>query len=616
MKRGKDEDKTMGPMFPRLHVNEIEKRGPRAPPRNKMALYEQLSIPSQRFTAAVDVCPNSNQGGGTEKGIFVSRQLLPRHQSEQYSEFSDSSAPVTKMDQRKELDDDDFRVPIFLHSKSSVEHGKLTNVFITEKPSPTNTSYINPLVKFRKSNIQKEEKLKELVADQDKAISNSSSLCQETLVNSLDSTERLKSGGGVQLEVCPELQPSCNMHDSAVCGELISTMDKRRSSVLVRDLSCGAEVKEPDKDQPRVDTISETSITDTISGLEITPDDVVGVLGQKRFWKARRAIVNQQRVFADQVFELHRLMKVQKSIALSPHFLLEDVVDISKPVKALTEKIVPSECPNKALPNDPNPTDDHPKRPVSEEGSAENPVVKSSLPSVRNNSLPPNFRIACNEASPWCFNQPPGPQWLVPVMSPSEGLVYKPYPGPGYVGPPVPGNNFMTPAYGVPAIHPQYQFPSFPAPGPHPYFPTYGMPVVSTASFSSSSVEQVNPPSIPGPSPLANLPVQRNISGPGRENLQLPEDIEVQASTASSRSESAMDSGSGSVLDKRNALRLFPTSPTEPECPTRTQVIKVIPHKAGSATESVARIFRSIQEERRHYDPLLGRFISCLVHTI
>lgn len=52
MKKGKDDDKSMGPMFPRLHVNDTEKGGPRAPPRNKMALYEQLSIPSQRFNGS------------------------------------------------------------------------------------------------------------------------------------------------------------------------------------------------------------------------------------------------------------------------------------------------------------------------------------------------------------------------------------------------------------------------------------------------------------------------------------------------------------------------------------------------------------------------------------
>lgn len=49
MKRGNDDDKMMGPLFPRLHVGDTEKGGPRAPPRNKMALYEQFSIPSQRF---------------------------------------------------------------------------------------------------------------------------------------------------------------------------------------------------------------------------------------------------------------------------------------------------------------------------------------------------------------------------------------------------------------------------------------------------------------------------------------------------------------------------------------------------------------------------------------
>lgn len=53
MKRGKDDEKIMGPMFPRLHVNDTEKGGPRAPPRNKMALYEQLSIPTQRFSTGV-----------------------------------------------------------------------------------------------------------------------------------------------------------------------------------------------------------------------------------------------------------------------------------------------------------------------------------------------------------------------------------------------------------------------------------------------------------------------------------------------------------------------------------------------------------------------------------
>ncbi|XP_010546508.1 PREDICTED: uncharacterized protein LOC104818577 [Tarenaya hassleriana] len=39
----------MEPLFPRLHMNDAVRGGPRAPPRNKMALYEELSAPSPRF---------------------------------------------------------------------------------------------------------------------------------------------------------------------------------------------------------------------------------------------------------------------------------------------------------------------------------------------------------------------------------------------------------------------------------------------------------------------------------------------------------------------------------------------------------------------------------------
>jgi len=50
---GKEElGKVMGPLFPRLHVSDAGKGGgPRAPPRNKMALYEQLTVPSNRFSS-------------------------------------------------------------------------------------------------------------------------------------------------------------------------------------------------------------------------------------------------------------------------------------------------------------------------------------------------------------------------------------------------------------------------------------------------------------------------------------------------------------------------------------------------------------------------------------
>lgn len=75
MKRGKDDEKKIGPMFPRLHVNDTDKRGPRAPPRNKMALYEQLSIPSQRFNSGVLPLNPSNASNlfpaGSSSQVYV-----------------------------------------------------------------------------------------------------------------------------------------------------------------------------------------------------------------------------------------------------------------------------------------------------------------------------------------------------------------------------------------------------------------------------------------------------------------------------------------------------------------------------------------------------------------
>lgn len=47
MKGGKDEGRGMDPLFPRLHISEADKGGPRAPPRNKIALCEQYNVACQ-----------------------------------------------------------------------------------------------------------------------------------------------------------------------------------------------------------------------------------------------------------------------------------------------------------------------------------------------------------------------------------------------------------------------------------------------------------------------------------------------------------------------------------------------------------------------------------------
>ncbi|KAK1562193.1 hypothetical protein Q3G72_007879 [Acer saccharum] len=397
----------------------------------------------------------------------------------------------------------------------------------------------------------------------------------------------------------------------------------------------------------RHDDVSNTCMMDSISVLGLSPDDVVGMIGEKQFWKARRAISDQQRVFAVQVFELHRLMKVQKLIARSPHLLLDDQLYMNKPhldmslVKKLPPKSIPEASPQIIV----KPKDNSQKPDLIMECEDENAIGNLPLPSVNNDTSKglvtrqSNFGSYSGNAPPtpvtrnikpslWC----PGNQWLISVMSPSEGLVYKPYTGPcpptaGFVAPfygscgPVSltpaGGDFLSTAYGVPASHQQGIgiLPGNPPLG-QTYFPPYGMPVMNP-SISSSAVKQMSP--FPGTWTKDNhlsvgdinfiMPNQSSCDMSSQMSraiscflgkFQDSKESEVQGSTASSPA---------AERAKGDALPLFPMEPivqaSDQNAQTNEQqsrVIKVVPHNPRLATESAARIFQSIQEGRKQYD--------------
>ncbi|KAH7414769.1 hypothetical protein KP509_14G010200 [Ceratopteris richardii] len=62
----------------------------------------------------------------------------------------------------------------------------------------------------------------------------------------------------------------------------------------------------------------------------IKPKDVIHVVGQQLFWKARKAILRQQEVFSNQVFQLHKLIEVQKLLAKMPSTLMGPIPDSEK----------------------------------------------------------------------------------------------------------------------------------------------------------------------------------------------------------------------------------------------------------------------------------------------
>ncbi|CAJ1972758.1 unnamed protein product [Sphenostylis stenocarpa] len=707
MKRGIEDEKVVGPMFPRLHVNDAEKGGPRAPPRNKMALYEQFSVPSQRFNPRLlPLNPNSSsnlvapptsstEGNGHERSYAYPVRLpsqTPAHRAESYiSRQSDgSNTSAVQLESRKRVDEDD--VHAYICSRIGQSNDKMMKSFNGTKLTPLgarifssvqndgdkdSTQFgslsvdrrkhvrtrheVHPHVsssrqqpKMSVKNKSSGEVIDSLVM-QAKVISN-----QEDQDCSVPNISRLHQDDACIQQNCVAGSQSNDIeHGNAL---LNSTRDMDNGNALVprscfqppvnqtcpvditddaeyHDIGTGGPIQKGNFDESG--DVSKISMVASLSSLIVSPDDVVGMLGQKHFWKARRKIANQQRVFAVQVFELHRLIKVQQLIAASPDVLLEDSAFLGKfPLEGSTPKTISLEVFVEPQQQNPKRKNNSEKLNHKTECSAENAVgKKTSFSSPRNDShhrnhtpfsgIPQQADVASdNRTSPWSFNQSPQHQWLIPIMSPSEGLVYKPYPGPGFTGTMPGGCNgpfgqaplgatFMNPAYQFPASHQVVGVSPFVSPANHSYFPPYGMAVVNQAA-SGSAVEQLNHfaaqgshgqnghSSVEGANfnthhnqSSSNLPVQRNGAMSHVKKLQVSKERQLQGSTASTPSETPQGIRTGNIAEGSDAHSL---SLHASETRRQTQVIKVVPHNGKSATESAARIFQSIQQERKQHD--------------
>ncbi|KMZ63714.1 hypothetical protein ZOSMA_3G01990 [Zostera marina] len=358
--------------------------------------------------------------------------------------------------------------------------------------------------------------------------------------------------------------------------------------------------------------MSENSILDSdLPGFNISPDDVVRAIGPKYFWKARRAIVNQQRVFALQVFELHRLIKVQKIIAGSPSLCLNKKKknsngnDSSKLQLHSLKKKVNGDGIQRILP----------RPPQEEDGCNKNtptpPPPPAYIQPFPNGCYPGNLSMM-----PMMTSGPTGNQWLIPVMSPTEGLIYKPYMSPclppstntaaGFIPPPPPvgyvphplpiAGDFMNPAY---RINPTAVCP----PG---FFTTpYGLvPIMNNTN------EVINRPT------TSNINTSNSCSSIKGKKNKRSKNSNNEAHNLSSTSstsektpppESEERSGNGLLSFKSMASTVeedteHTRSSTHHSDRQQAQVIKVVPHNKRSATESAARIFQSIQEERQLYE--------------
>ncbi|KAL5141313.1 Protein HEADING DATE 3B [Glycine soja] len=156
--------------------------------------------------------------------------------------------------------------------------------------------------------------------------------------------------------------------------------------------------------------------------MDISPDNVVGAIGEQQVWK---------KIFVKQVFELHRLIKVQRLIAGSPHVLLEDNLLLNKPPpKTSTTKKFQSDFASQK-PSAVVKLDNKSVKVNTVEKTTNSVVGKIPIPCI-SNTTKGNLALASADSnsnskqSPSYVYPQPGNQWLVPVMSPFEGLEYKP----------------------------------------------------------------------------------------------------------------------------------------------------------------------------------------------
>ncbi|XP_013584782.1 PREDICTED: protein EARLY FLOWERING 3 [Brassica oleracea var. oleracea] len=521
---------TIPPLFPRAHVNDTGRGGLPQPFAGKSKRYP-LPSPTNKIcdspsTLSLSLAPQANN-----------TRLHGRPEKSQFTKICNTS-PASKFE---------GKVNHPSARGSSVTNTKSSSIIQNEYhfKNLTNLDSLKvPLVRRSETNPQANTDL-------------SLQFC--------NSSSSIDGGGG---EAAGSKVALNNLHirelllqDESKRGSLnmMKTQLYRRRALDVFNIETQKKLKTV---PPREQDVSDSSAIDSLSGMGASSNDVARVIGDKMFWKMRTYMINQQKIFAAQVFELHRLIMVQNMVAKSPNLVLESKLNGLRSGTMVASKV-----------KKPN-TENH--KPVTEE-YPEHMKPKLPLPSITKELMKPIWQ---QQLLP-----PPGNQWLVPVMSSSEGLVYKPYAGPC----PPPPSAFMVPIYGQDSLDTSaFKFPVS-TQFSHNYFP---QPNARTAVL-----DQTNP--------FGQL--QRWSSTSSHMTQAIPfslkksqesNDSDVHGSTASSPPEKP----------KFDVLPLFPTEPThhndehEQKQQPLHRAIKAIPHNSTSASESAARIFRSIQEERRDSD--------------
>lgn len=282
------------------------------------------------------------QGSGHERAMLFPRQLPSSvHRVEEPNRNLSPSLEQTGTKKRQE---EDYTVPIFSQPNMALERCVNNNGIDRERPSPFSTSYSDRPSNFQKTcdkgpkqldtprvnrrqedNRGSEGKSNELVELRvNSKYSNPNQSCSERSESPLKQfsvsspfkhsdhhthlLNRLNNGhDNLQPNYREESHPMKTGWSAGVSLNNSRGMGCRDSSIYTGDLqhkqsspSIPTNDAESREDARRLvptetfdigDDVSENSMVDSMSGTDLCPDDVVGIIGQKHFWKARRAIV-------------------------------------------------------------------------------------------------------------------------------------------------------------------------------------------------------------------------------------------------------------------------------------------------------------------------------------
>lgn len=306
-------------------------------------------LPKKSFISYSDFFLSINvwsQGSGHERGMFFPLQLPPSVQpAEKPTHYADLNQSLVQMEPKKRQEED-FMVPIFVQSNMGQDRNENYNSMDKEKRSSSGTAYSGRVAEFQNTNEKvvkqfdtsglnlrpegsrhSEGNSKEVMVCGEK-LNNSQSnkksrekseipLKQINISSSFEHRDhppkyfhKLKNtNDGLQHEYREDSQLIKTVRDDGVSVDQSRGLDYENSSILMGDLQQEVQRSphnptndaESHEDNCRSlptgimdrgdDDVSETSMVDSVSGSDLSPDDVVGIIGQKHFWKARRAIV-------------------------------------------------------------------------------------------------------------------------------------------------------------------------------------------------------------------------------------------------------------------------------------------------------------------------------------